>query len=376
MSVRIHILSDLHLNVSMLKPDSAAELADIIIAPGDIWTKTNGISMLRVLYPNKIIVTTAGNHESYHTDINENMAAMHVAADKADIHFLENQEAIITVRGEKIRVLGATLWTDFELFGAHKKCECMLEASKRLNDFRCIKNGEWKFSPADSIQIHKNTVSWLKNKIDERFDGATIIATHHAPSFKSVVTRYKDDLLSACFASNLDYLMDGSKVDLWVHGHMHDSLDYQLNGTRVICNPRGYTRYSGGEENCYFNPSLIIEVSKGKVNIITKSELPAAQVDTLSNGITTSMIDDIFWSISNLQVRGLGSGIGSNEIEYVDIWELKLEHRNLVREIVLEQNLHEFELEGHNAILPVMYLNLKYLFEAIHKKKLKAKNVP
>ena len=34
--------------------------------------------------------------------------------------------------------------------------------------------------------------------------------------------------------------MDGDRAALWVHGHMHESFDYEVYGTRVVCNPRGY----------------------------------------------------------------------------------------------------------------------------------------
>ena len=46
--------------------------------------------------------------------------------------------------------------------------------------------------------------------------------------------------MSAAFASDLDRLM--GKAALWIHGHTHDSFDYVLNGTRVVCNPRGYCK--------------------------------------------------------------------------------------------------------------------------------------
>jgi hypothetical protein len=48
-------------------------------------------------------------------------------------------------------------------------------------------------------------------------------------------------------------------VQLWIHGHTHDSFDYRLNGTRVLCNPRGYAR-DGVNENPMFDPQLVIEV--------------------------------------------------------------------------------------------------------------------
>ena len=64
-------------------------------------------------------------------------------------------------------------------------------------------------------------------------------------------------MVSACFASELDHLF--GKMDLWVHGHTHDNMDYVANGTRVICNSRGYVTMSGNE-NFDFNPGLVVEL--------------------------------------------------------------------------------------------------------------------
>jgi hypothetical protein len=32
-------------------------------------------------------------------------------------------------------------------------------------------------------------------------------------------------------------------IKFWFHGHMHDSIDYQVGECRVLCNPRGYNYY-------------------------------------------------------------------------------------------------------------------------------------
>jgi Icc-related predicted phosphoesterase len=34
--------------------------------------------------------------------------------------------------------------------------------------------------------------------------------------------------------------MEGERAALWIHGHMHESFDYEVYGTRLVCNPRGY----------------------------------------------------------------------------------------------------------------------------------------
>jgi calcineurin-like phosphoesterase family protein len=98
----------------------------------------------------------------------------------------------------------------------------------------------------------------LSAKLKEDFSGKTVVITHHLPSAQSVAERYKPSLTSACFASNLDDLMGMSA--LWIHGHTHDSMDYVLHGTRILCNPRGYCRLPEAPENRAFDPTLVVEI--------------------------------------------------------------------------------------------------------------------
>lgn len=83
--------------------------------------------------------------------------------------------------------------------------------------------------------------------------------THHAPSPKSIHPRFAGSLLNACFVSDVEKLMDRDRVALWVHGHTHDSFDYVVNGTRVVCNPRGYAKL-GTAENSAFDPGFTVDV--------------------------------------------------------------------------------------------------------------------
>ena len=83
--------------------------------------------------------------------------------------------------------------------------------------------------------------------------------THHAPSRRSIHPRFADSPLNACFVSDAEHLMGAKRAQLWVHGHTHDSFDYRLNGTRVVCNPRGYSK-GGVVENAHFDPHFIVEL--------------------------------------------------------------------------------------------------------------------
>jgi Icc-related predicted phosphoesterase len=91
----------------------------------------------------------------------------------------------------------------------------------------------------------------------ESFDGKAVVVTHHAPSSQSVPPRYARDLLTPAFASNLENLMEGDWAALWVHGHMHESFDYEIYGTRVVCNPRGYAPEALNPD---FRPDWVLKV--------------------------------------------------------------------------------------------------------------------
>ena len=75
----------------------------------------------------------------------------------------------------------------------------------------------------------------------------------------SIARRFDGSPLNPFFISDLERLMDGGRIRLWIHGHTHDSFDYAVNGTRVVCNPRGYS-VRGVDENAAFDPDLIVDI--------------------------------------------------------------------------------------------------------------------
>lgn len=88
----------------------------------------------------------------------------------------------------------------------------------------------------------------------------TVVVTHHAPSRQSLHSRFGGDDLSPCYISDMPYLLGRSA--LWIHGHVHDSFDYEVEGTRVVANPRGYitSKRRGTPENGAFDPALVVQV--------------------------------------------------------------------------------------------------------------------
>ena len=141
----------------------------------------------------------------------------------------------------------------------------MHSAAGELNYYRKIrlaKAGYRKIKPLDVAQWHRGERAWLEQRLAEPFPGTTVVVTHMAPSSRSIPERLQGQLLSAAFASDLDALV--CKADLWVHGHVHDSMDYRVGKSRVVCNPLGYPLRGGDgqwlRENVRFDPNLIVEV--------------------------------------------------------------------------------------------------------------------
>lgn len=251
--MKLHVLSDLHLEFSTFEPPTTD--ADVVVLAGDVAQGNKGVYWARQTFPNSHIIFVPGNHEYYGSRRPETLRLLRVAGTQASVQVLDDDQWIL----DGVRFLGTTLWTDFEYFGPEMKNIAMEEGKLRLNDFRIIdEEDELRFSPARSIELHEKSLAWLTTKLAEPFDGQTVVITHHLPSVKSVAARFVDTPLSACFVSHLDHLF--GKMDLWIHGHTHDNSDYVANGTRVICNPRGYVTSHRSVENGDFKPSLVIEV--------------------------------------------------------------------------------------------------------------------
>lgn len=265
--MKILVLSDLHLThmpFFAVQDDVRIDAnADVVVLAGDIDEGVGGFRWARETFPDKPIVMVAGNHEYYEQHWTTHLDAMHEAARKYDIEYLEAQS--IDLAG--VRFLGATLWTDFELFGSDKKSDVMRLAKNRMMDYQYIKitrtaELHWvnskRLIPALTDLRHRGSVEWLAQELEGRNPAKTVIVSHHAPHPNSIPAHFASDPLSASYASDLTRLM--GKAGLWIHGHVHHNLDYSVNGTRVVANPRGCPNQHGSMENGSFIPNLIVEI--------------------------------------------------------------------------------------------------------------------
>ena len=264
--MKLLVYSDLHLDhqpFSPILPDGRRvdEDADMVILAGDIDEGTRGMRWARETFPDKGVLYVAGNHEFYEHHWTRHLDDLRDAANKYEIDFLEVDG--IDIGG--IRFLGCTLWTSFELYG--NKEVAMRRAKATMTDYVSIRvsrtpelhwlRGKYLI-PELTAMRHQGSVEWLEGKLKHGDPSKTVVITHHAPHPISIPERFKGHEVSPAYASDLTRLLGRAK--LWVHGHVHSPWDYEINGTRVISNPRGYTQKNGGWENHLFNPVGIWEV--------------------------------------------------------------------------------------------------------------------
>jgi predicted phosphodiesterase len=264
--MKIQIASDLHLERMQRFPGFRAvepTAADVLVIAGDIHQGDAAIDVF-ANWPTPVIYVH-GNHESYHAHYPAVLTQLKQASRHGNVVHLENRAHVIG----GVRFLGCCLWTDYALQQTGPDgvsvAQAMEQAGRMLFDHRVITMADGEpFLPQHALQLHQQSRQWLQQQLAQRFDGATVVVTHHAPHPCSIHARFAGSPLNPGFISDLTPLL--AQADLWIHGHVHDSFDYQVAGCRVVANPRGYARNLQQAatlqqiewENPAFDPQLVV----------------------------------------------------------------------------------------------------------------------
>lgn len=266
--MKLIIYSDIHLERQQFNPGRAAYDADVVVLAGDIGEGTDGLIWARSMFPDKPIVMVLGNHEFFGgRDFDAFVVEARSKASELDIHLLECGEVFIGC----VRFLGATLWSNFELFGPDADSLQWLkqEAQTSIKDYSPgqIKvtpdagpgtSSSGSLTPEATIQRHWASRAWIEEALATSVPAKTVVVTHHCPGVQSIPAQFRTgdaSKFSPIYASDLSHL--GGRAALWIHGHVHESCDYDMQGTRVVCNPMGYCSKELGPQNPAFTELLI-----------------------------------------------------------------------------------------------------------------------
>jgi hypothetical protein len=256
-SVKIQLMSDLHLEGHPSFQPQPAPGADLLILAGDIGSYQTGsrlsaaddfglarFSPLRG-WPVPVLYVP-GNHEYDNLDFDDAHAQLQETCARLGITWLERETL---VRGG-VRFVGTTLWADFDALLTREDLEAASPAA-------LLRKREKAFRAANFYLRKTNTTRggtpwlaegwreqalvcqrWLRDVLAQPFDGKTMVITHFAPSLRSADPRYGITPGTSGFCNALDELLP--RAQWWLHGHLHCQQDYVAEGCRVLANTLGY----------------------------------------------------------------------------------------------------------------------------------------
>ncbi|MBV1788229.1 metallophosphoesterase family protein [Marinobacterium sp. D7] len=265
--MRLRILSDLHIEHFRQGRSLPEAAADVVILAGDIHSGSSGIEWAARQFPDQPVLYVPGNHEYYGYSMPALRAELQAEAKRLGIRLLDNTSVVI----DGVKFLGTTLWTDFALYADSADENAELTYAKALAvmpDFSIIEQPEGLvFTPEESQRLHRVAIRWLEQALSVPFAGPKVVISHHAPLAACIPPRYQGDILSPAFASRLSQLM--GRAALWIHGHVHEPVDLECRGTRIIANPGGYPNEF--DPPC-FVPDLVVDLPRpGQAEALCRS---------------------------------------------------------------------------------------------------------
>ena len=269
--MKIRLWSDLHLEFREYRYDHifdpiweepGANKDQVLLLAGDIGCGILARHFVTEMCNHfKYVVMIPGNHEFYYHDFEQVIADWRAFGGQAvdnimvepgpeNFHFLYNDTVVL----DGVRFIGGTMWTDFDSANPL----AMGAAHRVMADYQEIRSRGERITPHFIICEHDKFMTFLLEEFDKPFDGKTVVMTHHSPGNEVRRRGRKIDNLGAAYFADLEQMVGWhNKSCLHVHGHTHQSFDYNINETRVICNPYGYWGHS---TNADFDSKLVIEI--------------------------------------------------------------------------------------------------------------------
>jgi predicted phosphodiesterase len=246
-----------------LGPDLSAFAAgtDLVVLAGDIgrMQSSRDVSTLRyaeqaAAYLRCPAIVVPGNHEYYRGSFDDVRDSL-LTARAARVTVLDRGAAHYPCTLGSLRILGATLWTDYAVLGDPERGKAT--AQQGFEDHRLIarRNGA-PFLPQDALEEHCLSRAWLAQCLAELHDGPTLVVTHHVPHSAARNPVHGTTALSPAFYSDCDDLIAAaarSKIVAWIYGHHHWSREVEVAGVRLVSAQMGYP----GEKTKWNGPGVL-----------------------------------------------------------------------------------------------------------------------
>ncbi|WP_157959961.1 metallophosphoesterase [Devosia submarina] len=250
--MKIWLASDLHTDAACWEPRVVPD-HDVLVLAGDIANGPGAavaeLRRIQVL-TGRPIIFVPGNHDV----LDSTLRPPEFQGLAWPIVILR---AGASIRIERVRFVGATLWTDFELNDLGEIAQRWAISS--MPEFSTVRHEtEDRFiTPRDVGFEHNDDRASLEAALSRPHEGTTVVVTHHAPSALSIPEDSWHERWPA-YASDLEAMIRRFQPTLWVHGHIHEPQDYMIDATRVLSNPRGYP--GGWDQIRAWREELVIEL--------------------------------------------------------------------------------------------------------------------
>jgi hypothetical protein len=156
--MKILVYSDLHLEFGPFAPPHTD--ADVVVLGGDIASGQEGLAWARQQFGDTPIVYVLGNHEFYGAELEDVVVRTRSEALRLGVAFLDCDSVTV----DSTRLLGATLWTDFEVDTERGRSgsDAMRLAQKNMHDYAAIRNRDGTLTPQATQEFHRAAPSLAK----------------------------------------------------------------------------------------------------------------------------------------------------------------------------------------------------------------------
>lgn len=239
-------------------PRSDLDQDTTLVIAGDLNKYTDKLieSLLDWSEQFKAVIFVLGNHDYWSHCIDDRADRLKEKVEHvSNIYILDNES--VTLEG--VHIWGGTFWSD-----AGRDPTKEYELLTYYNDFHMIDTFDEGMGRKRDINVLDMTRAFQHAKFNlvenflrnEELTGIKVVVTHTAPSENSSLPIFKDSAFNSCFWTDMSDVLQEHRLEYWMHGHMHNSSDYEIHGTRVLCNPVGYVT----QHNRDFDPKFLLEI--------------------------------------------------------------------------------------------------------------------
>ena len=258
-SSHYRLYSDMHLDMYVQKKFQPSQLWEPEVLPedsestlilaGDIWHSKKPFAFSNYSWFGKMtqrfkyVLVVLGNHDfwggTFPTEYKN--FERYKSEQKLNNLFLLQDSTILM--GD-YKIIGSTLWTSLQ----DRSSAIMEQFNKTNNDLRYMRwhdsrypNTYKKASAKPFLEAFNKSKHYIfENAVKDYPEQKLFVISHHPPSKVLATDPDLTDIDFAINTNNLDDLILQSNIDVWMHGHVHQSGKAKIGNTEIIANTVGY----------------------------------------------------------------------------------------------------------------------------------------